>query len=120
MQNGDNMNLDDFIFTEEMSTPPGNSPQQPQQQPLQQNEGDQNQSTAASFASAIPIKMRRETINASFQPQSVPVQQPAQPEFGYVQRHVRKTSIDERRVCFVSLLFLPFYTIVKCLSNVSL
>lgn len=100
MQDSDNMNLDDFIFTDEMSTPPGNSPQQQhQQQPhqQQQNGRDNNQSSAVNMASAIPIKMRRETTNASFQPQSVPTQHPVQPEFGYVQRHVRKTSIDERR-----------------------
>ena len=97
MADSDHMNLDDFIFTENISTPPGNSP-------MQDVTESQPQPTTVNVASAIPIKMRKEkeAAAATFAPQSVPVQHPTN-DFGYVRRHVRKTSIDERRVCVTSL-----------------
>jgi len=91
------MNLDEFIFTDSMSTPAG-APPSPDVKEREQPR------SANAVASAIPIKMRKES--QAFAPQSVPVQQQhrmhSQDEFGYVQRHVRKTSIDERRVCVTS------------------
>jgi GATA-binding protein len=89
----DSMNLDEFIFSDNISTPVGISPIP------ETVENDQSKPYNA-VASAIPIKMRKEA-QSNFVPQSVPVQHRPQgnDEFGYVQRHVRKTSIDERRVC---------------------
>lgn len=89
----DPMNLDDFIFPENVATPAGlaatPSPDATKQ------EGDK---AAHTTAAAIPIKSRK-TPNQHFVPQSVPVpaHQRNQDEFGYVTRHHRKTSIDERR-----------------------
>lgn len=92
----DSMNLDEFIFSDNISTPAGatSSPE------LEKKE----QLTSTTTAAAIPIKagQRKETAQ-NFVPQSVPAKQLAghrgQDEFGYVQRRIRKTSIDERRVC---------------------
>jgi hypothetical protein len=89
----DAMNLDEFIFSDNISTPAGFSPSP-------ELEKKDHPRTSNSVASAIPIKMRKETV-AAFVPQSVPVNQHGirgNDEFDYVQRHVRKTSIDERRV----------------------
>ncbi|KAI4866598.1 hypothetical protein F4820DRAFT_416078 [Hypoxylon rubiginosum] len=87
------MNLDDFIFPENVATPAGlaatPSPDATKQ------EGDR---IAHTTAAAIPIKSRK-TSSQHFVPQSVPVpaHQRNQDEFAYVTRHHRKTSIDERR-----------------------
>ena len=80
------MNLDDFIFSENMGTPAGfMSP------PSADRHGEE--------ASGIPIKSRK-NASINFVPQSVPhhQQRAEDNEFNYVQRHHRKTSIDERRV----------------------
>ncbi|KAI1760726.1 hypothetical protein GGR53DRAFT_63849 [Hypoxylon sp. FL1150] len=88
----DAMNLDDFIFPENVATPAGLA-HTPSPDATKQ-EGDK---AAHSTAAAIPIKSRK-TPNQHFVPQSVPVPaQRNQDEFGYVTRHHRKTSIDERR-----------------------
>lgn len=88
---GDAMNLDDFIFSDNVSTPAGMSPVP--------DGGEAEQPASSTVASAIPIKMRKESAPANFVPQSVPVgPHGMRDEFGYVQRRVRKTSIDERRV----------------------
>ncbi|ESZ98449.1 hypothetical protein SBOR_1111 [Sclerotinia borealis F-4128] len=91
----DAMNLDDFIFSDSISTPAdiATSPS-PE---LTKREVDRSSNTVAS---AIPIKMRKESTQQFSVPQSVPVPHHAprsNEEFNYVQRHVRKTSIDERR-----------------------
>ncbi|KAI0476489.1 hypothetical protein GGR56DRAFT_474772 [Xylariaceae sp. FL0804] len=87
----DPMNLDDFIFPENVATPTGlaASPEALRQ------EGERSAHTTAA---AIPIKSRK-TSSQHFVPQSVPAppHQRTQDEFGYVTRHHRKTSIDERR-----------------------
>jgi GATA-binding protein len=93
LESADAMNLDDFIFSDNLSTPAGMSPS-----PEMQRAEPPKQSRTV--ASAIPIKMRKESA-PTFVPQSVPVGPHGirgSDEFGYVQRHVRKTSIDERRV----------------------
>ncbi|KAI0172859.1 hypothetical protein GGR52DRAFT_546399 [Hypoxylon sp. FL1284] len=89
----DPMNLDDFIFPENVATPAGlaatPSPD------VTKQEGDK---AAHTTAAAIPIKSRKAS-SQHFVPQSVPVpaHQRNQDEFGYITRHHRKTSIDERR-----------------------
>ncbi|RDL37013.1 Glucocorticoid receptor-like (DNA-binding) [Venustampulla echinocandica] len=90
----DAMNIDDFVFSEDISTPAGLgmsfSPE------LSNNEPEKSSNA---LASAIPIKMRKESSQFSI-PQSVPVPHHnprTDEEFNYVQRHIRKTSIDERR-----------------------
>ncbi|KAI9879334.1 MAG: hypothetical protein M1830_008794 [Pleopsidium flavum] len=88
----DPMNLDDYIFPSSVGSPAGFSPASP------------DPSTSASMnavAAAIPIKMRKDSHvqqAANLPPASAPI--PPQHrhrnhEFDYVQRHVRKTSIDE-------------------------
>jgi GATA-binding protein len=109
-ENPDAMNLDEFIFSENISTPAGlgmsPSPE------LSKKETSEKSSNAV--ASAIPIKMRKESAQAQFAiPQSVPVAHHnprSNEEFNYVQRHVRKTSIDERRVSyyFFGIIMFPF------------
>ncbi len=91
----DPMNLDEFIFSDNISTPAGMSPS-----PELKKEKEAVPKASNAVASAIPIKMRKESAPISI-PQSVPAQQHGvrnHDEFGYVQRRIRKTSIDERRV----------------------
>lgn len=103
----DAMNLDDFIFSDNISTPAGlgmsPSPELNKKEP---------EKSSNSVASAIPIKMRKESAQFAV-PQSVPVPHHnprSTEEFNYVQRHVRKTSIDERRVSyyFFGLIMFSF------------
>ncbi|KAI9163414.1 Nitrogen regulatory protein areA [Paramyrothecium foliicola] len=88
LNNVDAMNIDDFIFSDNVATPVGiASPQA-----LPKNIADK------SMNGAIPIKSRKESTNM-FVPQSVPVppqHQASRNEFNYINRHHRKTSIDER------------------------
>lgn len=93
------MNLDDFIFTDSISTPAGLG-LSPTPEPKKQAE-----KSSSNVAAAIPIKTRKEPPQFAI-PQSVPVPQqyPRNNDFNYVQRHVRKTSIDERRVRIIFLL----------------
>jgi GATA-binding protein len=94
------MNLDDFIFSDNISTPAGlGSSPSPE---LSKKELDKS---CNAVASAIPIKMRKEASQFVV-PQSVPVPHHnprTNEEFNYIQRHVRKTSIDERRVSYFFL-----------------
>jgi len=87
------MSLDDFIDPENVATPAGMLAT-PSPDP-----GKPDPELSHSVASAIPIKSRKESAQ-NFGPQSVPVpaHQRTRDEFGYVTRHPRKTSIDERRV----------------------
>lgn len=98
-ENSDAMNIDDFIFSDNISTPAGFR-MSPSPEIMKK---DNSEKTSNTVASAIPIKMRKESAQFAV-PQSVPVphHNPRNiEEFNYVQRHVRKTSIDERRVsCF--------------------
>lgn len=87
------MNLDDFIFHTSIASPSDPSPSPPQ--PTSTN----------TIASAIPIKVRKglqDSSHPTFPPASAPV--PPQDyhrghDFDYIQRHVRKTSVDEKKVC---------------------
>lgn len=94
------MNLDDFIFSENVATPAGLTDTPSPELPVKHLEDKLAHATAA----AIPIKSRK-VSSQHFVPQSVPVpqHQKHQEEFGYVTRHARKTSVDERRV---SVLYL--------------
>ncbi|OAA55699.1 Nitrogen regulatory protein areA [Cordyceps fumosorosea ARSEF 2679] len=90
-QNPDQMNIDEFIFPEQTSSPGAfASPQIPANPPPAQPSG-------------IPIHQqpRSEGLGSAFVPQSVPdaphLQHRDRNEFNYVQRHVRKTSIDDRQ-----------------------
>lgn len=98
-QQCDPMNLDDFIITDNIATPHAHEAMK---------HADERPSNSVS--SAIPInKSRRELTRHTFVPQSVPVpphRQRVQDEFGYVTRHVRKTSIDDRRVGDLMSYFL--------------
>jgi GATA-binding protein len=99
----DAMNLDDFIFSDNISTPAGLG-----MSPSPELSKKEVERTYNAVASAIPIKMRKETSQFSI-PQSVPVPHHnprTNEEFNYVQRHVRKTSIDERRVSYYFFGFL--------------
>jgi GATA-binding protein len=99
------MNLDDFIFSDNISTPAGIATS-----PSPENHKKDMEKSSHTVASAIPIKIRKEPPQPQFTiPQSVPVPHHAprsNEEFNYVQRHVRKTSIDERRVSLLLLLLL--------------
>lgn len=107
------MNLDDLIVADSLAPPTGiaNSPSpdlatQSKNKPLR------------SQINAIPINAHkpRQASLPHFGPQSVPVPPHAptvQREFGYLTRHHRKTSIDERRVS----LFLPVNLIVLWLIS---
>lgn len=93
----DPMNIDDFIFSEDASTPTSSA------SPPVAVAPPSDQAAAMTFqkSAVIPIKQRKELAN-QFVPQSVPVpphyQNGRNNEFNYVKRHHRKTSIDDRRV----------------------
>ena len=99
----DSMNLDDFIFSENAGTPAGfaSPPSLTAHLDATSTPKCADERTASSTPSAIPIKSRKDSAN-HFVPQSVPVpahnQASTNGEFNYVNRHLRKTSIDERRV----------------------
>jgi GATA-binding protein len=118
----DPMNIDDFIFSENAATPAGIASPLP---PAASHSSSRSQDHRSSHAltSAIPIKSRKDLAqqqqqqqeqHSQFVPQSVPVQAHQQNhqgnEFHYVQRHLRKTSIDERRVSRKSLEFISYCT----------
>ncbi|KAI1427341.1 hypothetical protein F5Y12DRAFT_185247 [Xylaria sp. FL1777] len=86
------MNLDDFIFPDNVAPPAGFTSS------LESGKQEKDKSTTRATAAAIPIKSRKAS-GQHFVPQSVPAppHQRTQDEFGYVTRHHRKTSIDERR-----------------------
>ena len=94
------MNLDEFIVPSSIGTPAGGSPA------LSGTTVDfEPSSSGTTVASAIPIKQQQrlqaeELLLARASAPSVPPleQNRADHEFAYVQKHVRKTSIDERRV----------------------
>lgn len=89
----DSMNMDEFIVTSA-----GQSPA-----PTMASSNDNEAAySAMNTASAIPIKKRQQlqgdlSAARASAPSVPPTTQNADHEFGYVQRRVRKTSIDERR-----------------------
>jgi hypothetical protein len=121
------MNLDDFIFSENISTPAG-LPLDPASPELLKLSEDK---AAHATAAAIPIKSRKVSPQQHFVPQSVPVppHRGHEDEFGYVNRHHRKTSIDDRRVStltspppiplaiYLSTTYIPTVPPKKCLPN---
>nr|AAB03891.1 nitrogen catabolic enzyme regulatory protein [Neurospora crassa] len=94
-QGSDLMNLDDFINGENISTPAGLSLAP---SPETSSKMADDRTAHHSTASAIPIKARKDQQSQHMIPQSVPaaLHHPRmQTEFGYLPRHLRKTSIDE-------------------------
>jgi len=84
----DAMNLDDFILPNSVASPAGISPS-PRTPP------------AHTPASAIPIKPRKDAqaqFHPEFPPSAPTHDRMRNREFDYVQRRVRKTSIDETKV----------------------
>lgn len=92
----DAMNIDDYIFPSSIASPAGLSPSPPSESAL-----SSATSASTAMATAIPIKKSKhiqEQSHPNFPP-SAPLQDRMRSnEFGYVQRRVRKTSIDETRV----------------------
>lgn len=88
----ESMNLDEFLVTDNVAATPAGIAFNQSQDALHHADEQSRQNAT----SAIPIKSRKESAQ-HFVPQSVPAQR-VQDEFGYVTRHPRKTSIDERRV----------------------
>jgi GATA-binding protein len=86
------MNLDDFLVPHSIASPAALSPSP-------SGEKMMNSSTA------IPIRKQILTSDpsSSHLSRTAPIVAPIrrEAEFGYVQRHVRKTSIDERRVSHI-------------------
>lgn len=89
------MNLDDFIFSENVATPAGLAATPSPEFTTRQLD---DRAAHAPAPAAIPIKSRKTSL-PTFVPQSVPVppHQRTKDEFSYVTRHTRKTSVDERR-----------------------
>lgn len=84
----DAMNIDDFIFPNSIASPAGISPSSP---PPPSNIN----------ASAIPIKTKKDLqhqLHPDFPPSAPTQDRIGDREFDYVQRRVRKTSIDETKV----------------------
>lgn len=93
-QGDDAMNIDDFIYPDNIATPAGLiSTPSPEDSKLP------DETSSHTVSSAIPIKSRKDA-GQPLVPQSVPVppaHRRSASEFDYVTRHHRKTSIDERR-----------------------
>lgn len=103
------MNLDEFIVPTSIGTPAGISPSP--------SSTMAEMESATATAPGIPINRRQQqlqdedlNLSRASAPSVGPFDQNrTNSEFGYVPRHVRKTSIDERRVGFLSMrdLLLP-------------
>lgn len=88
----DPMNIDDFVFPSSGTSSTDLSPSP---------SADLTAPSAHAVASAIPIKTKKEVQDpghANFPPSAPPQERMRNHEFDYVQRRVRKTSIDETRV----------------------
>lgn len=97
----ESMDLEDFLVADNVATTAAVI--------SQENLRQAEERSTHSVTPAIPIKSRKEASQHFNIPQSVPVpahRQRAQDEFGYVTRHPRKTSIDDRRVGAHMLLAL--------------
>ena len=115
------MNLDDFIVPSSIGTPAGISPA-PSSIPE-----DFPSSGATVTAQSIPIKQHRRLQEEELPPvrASAPSVAPSNKgrggEFNYVQRHVRKTSVDERRVSWtedvVNLAILTFRSLASAVRK---
>jgi GATA-binding protein len=93
----DTMNLDDFIFPSSVGSPAGLSPE-----PSNDTQGPFH-ATAPAIAIRKPNSANDHDMSfAHASAPSVPPLINRENEFAYVPRHVRKTSIDERRVSFLS------------------
>ncbi|KAM3446432.1 hypothetical protein MY3296_009688 [Beauveria thailandica] len=90
-QNPDQMNIDEFIFPEQTGSPAGFAP----------SHMSDSASTGQPSGISIHQQPRNDAHSSAFVPQSVPdaphLQHRGNSEFNYVQRRVRKTSIDERQ-----------------------
>jgi GATA-binding protein len=92
------MNLDEFIVPTSIGTPAGISPTPSSTMPELES--------ATATAPGMPINRRQQQLQdeglnsaRASAPSGAPFEQGrTHNEFGYVPRHVRKTSIDERRV----------------------
>lgn len=88
----DPMNIDDFVFPSSVTSPTDPSPSPP---------ADLTLPSTNAVVSAIPIKTKKELqdqLHANFPPSAPSAERMRNREFDYVQRRVRKTSIDETRV----------------------
>lgn len=91
------MNLDDFIVPSSIASPSGIAPSPASSEVQPPN---------PAAASAIPIRRQLQLqeqnyVSRASAPTNGPVPKIGDDDFGYIQRHVRKTSIDERRVSSV-------------------
>lgn len=88
------MNLDDFILPNSVSSPAG----------ISRSPSPERSHGFAVQPSAIPIKKQKSLQHEDFplamasMPSALPLEERQEREFSYVQRRVRKTSIDEKRV----------------------
>lgn len=106
----DHMNLDEFLVPSSIGTPAGVSPTP------SGSVAEAEPSSTSTSLSAIPIKQHQRiqaeelSLARASAPSVPPLAQDRQNlEFGYVQKHVRKTSIDERRVREISLTYAISY-----------
>jgi GATA-binding protein len=107
----DTMNLDDFIFPSSVGSPAGLSPEASNDTP----------GPFHATAPAIPIRKPNQASDcdislARASAPSVPPLINRENEFAYVPRHVRKTSIDERRVSVLSCAHLALCSPTNALS----
>lgn len=89
------MSLDDFIVPHSVGSPTGLSP------PLSTDHLSSDHAVAPAIAIKRDSKGAADDLLSRSAAASVPPHALRQDEFDYVQKHVRKTSIDERRVSFL-------------------
>src|ERR1700753_3213557 len=99
-EQSDPMSLDEFIFPSSVGSPAGLAD-------MSLNDGSVARKTSnpsRAISTGIPIRNSSQQseqalhLSRASAPSVPPPIISREPEFGYVQRHVRKTSIDERRV----------------------
>lgn len=108
----ESMNLDDFIMPSSIASPgaPANAPSPPSSD-FAHTASTSATTVTPTAASAIPIRKHQQLQDQDFSsgarasaPSVAPAIKVGGHDFDYVQRHVRKTSIDERRVSFDYLI----------------
>ena len=107
-QQSDAMNLDDFIVPSSVASPAGVAAEAPVEDLNTQNN------------SHVGIAIKRKDKSQQQMPKQLPaaslprqMQNKGRPgEFDYVQRRVRKTSIDEKSVCFPAVTHPSRYMLI--------
>ena len=111
--NGNTVNLDDVIMPNSVSSPAGLS-RSPSTDP----------NTSATTGPMGPLSnnvaLKENDLNPAraSAPSHAPFKTPRAAEFGYIPRHVRKTSVDDRRVSFPTPSTAVLFSSLSCFMKI--